>query len=250
MMGKRVLVGLCLLTFLLLISCMGEDAGLINYHRVGVVRETPIQCIYTSDDEGNIYVVSSSDFENRTDLEDGDCCSVDFKTSFTDMLADGVYDADIFSYDTVPVCPLYDELTDTSVIVTNERLVTLYFDKSIYLEGRFFLETKHKNHQEDQTDIMNLSYDPEEGAEEDEDGERVYNLYLRVAQEGGTGDSTTYIRTTAFTIADFLDQAKEIEDLAGLDRINFRIKYPTGFNADTTACVWGSTDMFTLLFTD
>ena len=223
---------------------------MINYHRVGVVRQTPIQCVYTSDSDGNIYVVSSSEFENREDLEDGDCCSVDFKTNFGDQLADGVYDADIFTYNTVDLYTLSDELTDTTVTIANERLVTPYILRTVYLEGRLFLQTQLKYHQEDQMDVMDLSYDPEAEAEEDEDGERFYNLYLRATQYGGTGDSSTYIKTTAFVIEDFLEQAKAREKQAGMEEVNLRIRYATGFNADTTECVWGSTDSFTLLFTE
>ena len=58
---------------------MGDGSNSINYHRVGVIRENPMRCIYTADDQGNIFIVSSSEFENRTDLKDGDCCVVDFR---------------------------------------------------------------------------------------------------------------------------------------------------------------------------
>ena len=51
-------------------SCMGDGSNSINYHRVGVIRENPMRCIYTADDQGNIFIVSSSEFENRTDLKD------------------------------------------------------------------------------------------------------------------------------------------------------------------------------------
>ena len=76
--------------------------------------------------------------------------------------------------------------------------------------------------------------------EKDDDGQRIYNLYLRVTQEGGTGDSTKWINTTAFTIDKFLDQAKAIESREGQNEINFKINYAERYNADTTACVWGA----------
>lgn len=168
---------------------MGDGSNSINYHRVGVIRENPMRCIYTADDQGEIFIVSSSEFENRTDLKDGDCCVVDFKTNFSEELGNGVYNAEIYKYDSVAVWPLHETLTDTTVVLDKERLVTLDFKKSIYLEGRFFLQTQHVNHQVDQKDIFNLSYNPDQEVEEDSTGQRVYNLYLRVTQEGGTGDS-------------------------------------------------------------
>ena len=210
---------------------MGDGSNSINYHRVGVIRENPMRCIYTADDQGNIFIVSSSEFENRTDLKEGDCCVVDFKTNFSEELGNGVYNAEIYKYDSVAVWPLD-------------------FKKSIYLEGRFFLQTQHINHQVDQKDIFNLSYNPDQEVEKDDDGQRIYNLYLRVTQEGGTGDSTKWINTTAFTIDKFLDQAKAIESREGQNEINFKINYAERYNADTTACVWGATDVFTLRFTN
>lgn len=129
---------------------MGDGSNSINYHRVGVIRENPMRCIYTADDQGNIFIVSSSEFENRTDLKEGDCCVVDFKTNFSEELGNGVYNAEIYKYDSVAVWPLHETLTDTTVVLDKERLVTLDFKKSIYLEGRFFLQTQHINHQVDQ----------------------------------------------------------------------------------------------------
>ena len=165
-------------------------------------------------------------------------------------LGNGVYNAEIYKYDSVAVWPLHETLTDTTVVLDKERLVTLDFKKSIYLEGRFFLQTQHVNHQVDQKDIFNLSYNPDQEVEEDSTGQRVYNLYLRVTQEGGTGDSTKWVNTTAFTIDKFLDQAKAIESSEGQNVINFKINYAERYNADTTACVWGATDVFTLRFTN
>lgn len=235
---------------LALTACMGDGSGSINYHRVGVVRDTPSRCIYTTDAQGGIFRVSSADFEGRTDVRDGDCCAIDFKTNFANDLGGGVYEAEITRYDTIGVWPLKATLTDTSGILPNERMVTLDFKKSLYIEGRFFLQTEHTNHQADQQDLFDLSYDPDRPAEQDEQGERFYNLYLRVTRAGGTGDSSKWIKTSAFTIDEFLNRAKVAEQAAGYSRVSFRLHYPTGFNADTTGCVWGVTDLFTLRFTN
>lgn len=249
-MEKRVICGLLASIGALMTACMGDGSNSINYHRVGVIRENPMRCIYTTDDKGNIYVVSSADFEQRTELKDGDCCEVDFKTNFKDELASGVYDADIFNYDSVAVWPMRQTLTDTSKTLVKERVVSLNIAKSIYLEGRFFLQTQHAIHQADQKDIFDLSYNPEQKVEVDEDGNRIYNLYLRVSQEGGTGDSISWIKTTAFTIDDFLDKAKAAESAEGKNTVNIKINYVTGFNEDSTACEWGATEMFTLRVTN
>lgn len=249
-MRRQRLYGLLLLILMGVSSCMGDGSDSVNYHRVGVVRENPVRCIYTCNDLGDVFVVTSPDFENRADVKDGDCCVVSFRTNFREDLGGGVYNAEINQYDTVHVWPLYETLTDTSSVMSNERLVTLDFKKSIYLDSHFFMQTQHVNHQMDQSDLFDLSYDPKQVIETDEEGQRIYNLYLRVTQEGGTGDSTRWVKTSAFTIDKFLDQAKATENSEGLDIVNFKVNYVSGFNADTTACVWGTTDIFTLRFTN
>lgn len=231
-----------------LTSCMGDGSGMINYYRVGVVRETPSKCIYTANESGQIFRIASPDFEARTDVKDGDCCAVWFRTNFSEQLGDGVYNAEISRYDSVPVWPIAETLTDTSKLWGAERIVSVDLSNGIYLEGRFFMQAKHTNHQVDQVDLFDLSYDASSDAVTDSTGRRIYEFYLRVAQEGGTGDSSTWTTTNAFVIEPFLSEAKQRESALGLDSIHFRINYPSRFNADTTGVIWSRTNLFSLGF--
>lgn len=196
---------------------MGDPAGTIHYHRLGVVKEQPIRCIQTMDDQGNLFLVSSADFENQEGLREGDCCAVDFKTNFVETLADGVYKSEIFAYDTVAVWPVQESLTDTTLILPDEQFVTVDFGRSLYLAGRFFVQTQHTNHQADQQDLFDLSYDPAQVVEVDTLGQRCYNLFLRVRSLPGTGDSVKWIETSAFKLEDFLRQVSPYR--GGLGRI-------------------------------
>ena len=233
-----------------LTACIGDPAGTIHYHRLGVVKEQPIRSIQTMDDRGNLFVVSSADFENREELREGDCCAVDFKTNFVETLADGVYKSEIFAYDTVSVWPVRESLTDTTVILPDEQFVTVDFGRSIYLAGRFFVQTQHTNHQADQQDLFDLSYDPAQEVEVDSLGQRCYNLFLRVRSLPGTGDSTKWIKTSAFKLEDFLRQVRPIEEDLGASEIRFCLNYPLRYNADTTAYIWGKTSAFALQFSE
>ena len=233
-----------------LTACMGDPAGTIHYHRLGVVKEQPIRCIQTMDDRGNLFVVSSAEFENRDELREGDCCAVDFKTNFVETLADGVYKSEIFAYDTVSVWPVQESLTDTMAILPDEQFVTVDFGRSIYLAGRFFVQTQHTNHQADQQDLFDLSYDPAQVVEVDTLGQRCYNLFLRVRSLPGTGDSVKWIKTSAFKLEDFLRQVRPTEEALGESKIRFCLNYPVRYNADTTAYIWGKTSMFTLQFSE
>lgn len=243
--GRIIAVGCLGLT-----ACIGDPAGTIHYHRLGVVKEHPIRSIQTMDDRGNLFVVSSADFENREELREGDCCAVDFKTNFVETLADGVYKSEIFAYDTVAVWPVRETLTDTTAILPDEQFVTVDFGRSIYLAGRFFVQTQHTNHQVDQQDLFDLSYDPAQVMEVDTLGQRCYNLFLRVCSLPGTGDSTKWIKTSAFKLEDFLRQVRPTEEALGASAIRFCLNYPLRYNADTTGYIWGKTDSFTLQFSE
>ena len=233
-----------------LTACMGDPAGTIHYHRLGVVKEQPIRSIQTMDDRGNLFVVSSADFENREELREGDCCAVDFKTNFVETLADGVYKSEIFAYDTVGVWPVKEGLTDTTVMLPDEQFVTVDLGRSIYLAGRLFVQTQHADHQADQQDLFDLSYDPAQELEVDTLGQRCYNLFLRVRSLPGTGDSVKWIKTSAFKLEDFLRQVRPTEEALGESKIRFCLNFPERFNADTTAYIGGKTNVFTLQFSE
>ena len=110
------------------------------------------------------------------------------------------------------------------------------------------MQAKHTNHHVDQVDLFDLSYDASSDAVTDSTGRRIYEFYLRVAQEGGTGDSSTWTTTNAFVIEPFLSEAKQRESALGLDSIHFRINYPSRFNSDTTGVIWSRTNLFSLGF--
>lgn len=233
-----------------LTACIGDEAGTIYYYRWGVVQDQPMRCIHTVDDQGNSFVISSSDFENQAEWKAGDCCAVEFKTNFVGTLADGVYRAEILRLDTITVWPVQDQLTDTTQCLANEQFVTLHFGRSLYVADRFFVETQHANHQADQHDLFDLSYDPHQTVEVDSTGQRTYNLFLRVRSLPGTGDSTKWVKASAFRLDDFLRQVRPLETQQGQSTIRFRLNYPTALQADSTSLVWSKTEPFSLRFSE
>lgn len=235
-------------------SCMGDGGNIVHYHRVGVVHEHPMRCIHTSDDQGGLFIVSSPEFDQREDLKDGDCCAVDFKTDFSEDLGEGVYKAEIYKYDSLAVWPTISTPTDTSVVVAHEQLFRLRPKKTVYVSGHLFLETEHQRHWPNTHETFQLSYDPNQTVTENEEGLRVYNLFLRAAQDYHPTDSLErpirWINTTAFQVEAFLEQAKAAEKAAGQSALHMKINYVDHFNADTTACVWTAGDIFTLRFSN
>ena len=245
--------GICLFLCVSMTACMGEGGDTINYHRVGVVREQPMRCIYTTDELGGVFIVSSPEFEQREDLKDGDCCEVDFKTNFSEDLGNGVYKAEIVSYDSVAVWPMEHVMTDTTRVFPNEQLFNLNIKKTLYVDGHLFLFTDHSAHVEGQKDFFQLSYNPEQEVELGEEGERIYNLYLRSTQwqpQDSTARPSHWYNTEAFRAKDFLEEVKAKEIQEGQDAIHFKINYAERFDADTTRCVWKSSELFTLRFSN
>lgn len=233
-----------------LTACIGDEAGTVHYYRWGVVEEQPMRSIHTVDGQGNHLRISSADFENQTEWKQGDCCAVEFKTNWVKTLVDGVYQADILRYDTISVWPVHNQLTDTSAVLPNERFVTPHFGRSCYMADRFFIEVQDAYHQADQQDLFDLSYDSEQTAEVDSAGRHIYNLFLRVRSLPGTGDSTKWVQTNAFRIDDFLQTVRPTEEALGDTEVRFSVNYPTGFEADSIALVWGKSSVFTLRFSE
>ena len=253
-MRNYIILGFFVSWLLSLTACMGDGGNTIHYHRVGVVREQPMRCVYTTDDKGGIFIVSSPDFEQREELKDGDCCAIDFKTDFSEELGNGVYKAEIYKYDSVAVWPTQAIMTDTATVLKEEKLFKLHFMKTLYLDGHLFLQTEHQQHWMAQQETFHLTYDPQQEVEVGEEGMRIYNLFLRASQKYEPTDSlerpVRWLNTTAFQVSEFLEQAKAAEMAAGQNALNLKINYVDHFNADTTACTWTAGKVFTLRFTN
>lgn len=238
--------GMLILVVLLWTSCMGEGGHLVRYSsRRAVVQESPWKSLYVTDDsipEG--YLISSSDLEGREELKAGDCCVVEYRVDFAEQYKDGVYAAEILRCDLLPKWYLSPQMTDTAAILVNEQFSTPIFTKGQYMKGRYFLDVQFKQHQDSRQDLVELSYNPKEVLQIGENGQRVYNLYLRAWKEG-IDDSTkvnSKVVPTAFVIEDFMEETGRKEMELGNETLNFVINYPQRFNTDTTACIWAASD--------
>lgn len=185
---------------------------------------------------------------NATDISDGDCIYFSYSINGDDPVNQG---ANPFTTVIVPdkgyvivpkgtVSPYLSE-SDTAV-VKNELSITAV--QIGVIKNRIILSLTHPSAKSDQTNSYMLSYESDKVTEED--GKRVYELYAHATKvsdgKNATGSNAfTYVYDTR----GFWQMATRAERNEGKDNVYFRINYHQEFNADTTACVWGATDVFT-----
>lgn len=235
------------ISLILLASCMGTDEDKQKFGaQIGVVQLEPEKCIHISDGEA-IYATAL----DTMDLKAGDCCLLDYVKDYsTKEVGYGYakYQAQILKYDPVRVLELSPSLTDTTRVLDKERILSFSLLRCAYFKGRFFLFTELSDYVDGETSLFDLSYNPKQGAVVEAGDNRVYNLYLRASkgnvEEGQRG--SRYTIPVAFDLEQFVEEASAMEKSAGLDTLKFKFNYPRNFNVDTTACIWTTSDLFTM----
>lgn len=230
---------------MLLTSCMGEGGDpIIMGVQPGVVKLMPKKSIYLKDGT----IITSSKLE-AMDVEDGNCCLVDFKTNRLDIGTGKTADVDIIRYESVPKWTVIPEMQDTITIQRNERFLSLSIAQSAYVLDELFLFAEVGNHRAGQTNEFYLSYDPKQKAQMI-DNKKVYQLYLRAIGEKDTSAKPSIIQKilpNAFTIRQFVKDISATEGINGKGELTIRFKYPQSFNNDTTKYIWSTSDLFTFL---
>ncbi|MEG1545149.1 MAG: hypothetical protein RR382_11620, partial [Tannerellaceae bacterium] len=130
-----------------------------------------------------------------------------------------------------------------------EKTIAGINQRNSYILGRFFLFSEHQIDSTKVTASFDLSYDPKQKVSVNDKGQRVYNLFLRVLmkqESGGSLKPGRLIIPNAFAIQKFVETAGAVEKQAGGENLYFCINYVKGFNRDTTAVTWASSDVFTL----
>ena len=92
-----------------------------------------------------------------------------------------------------------------------------------------------------------ISYNPE-NLYTQEDGKRIYNLYLRAIAriEVGEGEELPkgqqLNQVNAFSVEEFYNMVSALEEEKGSNTFSIAINYASSFNKDTTACIWDRTE--------
>lgn len=242
-MKKKSLYGVLAVCLFMLSSCLGDPASNLTLaNQAGVVTLTPLKAIYVKGGD----VLSSTEFQNAA-VDQDECILFDY--SFDPSLplnTEGSLTyktANIYANTLTRVGKwnLFDVLRDTVKPAKDELTLTLLQNRYAYIRGRLFLFAE-MNHRTNQKDSFALSYNPQQQL----DGSKVYDLYLSTIRlSTDTTAARSMIIPCAIDIQNFINGANTVEE-DGQKAVNFRIRYVSGFNADTTKCVWKSTDVLTV----
>ena len=247
-MRKTVLYGVLAFCLVVLNSCLGDPATqltMANQAGVVVTGYGPGKAIYTKGD----VVVSSEDFQTAN-VEDGECVLFDYSIDYglaenADGGANkGYMTATIYenTLSEVGQWGLFNTLTDTSVVVEDELLLSSLQARSSYIRGNLFLFTEMSSHKPAQEDSFALSYDPNQVLGND----LVYNLYLRTIRTAADADSVkgeSMIIPCAFNIEDFVESFAQKNEA---NEVKFRINYANGFGKDSLSVIWKGSEVFTI----
>ena len=210
---------MCAISISLFFSCLGESGNWIRFcNRRAVVQENPRKSL------------------------------VEYRIDYGSSPEQGIYPAEIWRCDTIAKIPLVQSPVDTLNVLDHEQFVTLAFDKSLYMKGRYFMQINLSDYQPTRKDLFTFTYDPQQAKNSSDENNPVYHFYLRSYkdQELDTIRTESMIVQKAFVLDQFLDEIGKAEKNKGADSLRFVINYPRGFNMDATALLWTETDTFSI----
>ncbi|MDL2278469.1 hypothetical protein LJC57_07745 [Parabacteroides sp. OttesenSCG-928-G07] len=240
---KKVLFYILFLLLIVVTNSCVEQTSDTTYQVLGVGRSTPEKTILTQDG----YLITSAEIERMSDLTTDDCFRLEFKTEEYGPNSDEVYPVKMLRVDTINNYSLSPVFTDTTVFYKDkneEFLNSIQLAKNVYIDKYLFLHTAHKVFLQDEEELFDLSYNWEETPEADENGNRVYDLFLRAFKNGGDTISKKHNYTTAFDISQLVDRISPIEQEAGKEELLFRINYASKYDEVLEKMTWAVSDTF------
>ncbi|RHJ77905.1 hypothetical protein [Parabacteroides sp. AM08-6] len=240
-MKRSVIYSVLAICLLMLSSCLGDPAtSLTLANQAGVIGLQPRKVVYVKGGD----VLSSEDFQ-KANVDDGECILFDYAIDMGlgDVTEDGITFKTATIYENtiteVDQWPMFNNLGDTTKPADNELTLSLLQSRYAYIRGKLFLFTEMSNHKPAQLDSFALSYNPAQSIGD----EKIYDFYLRtICLEDDTLSGRSMIIPCAFDIQNFVDAANVSQE-DGTDVIRFRINYVSGFDKDTTKCMWKSSDV-------
>ena len=174
-MKNKELYSIFIVCLLMMSSCLGDTNTQITVGEQEAVYQTrPTQGFFV---EGGRFLYGTN---LGVSGNNGDCFLIQY--SF-DSAAPELQNSDSLSIELienpVPVdlWPVDKNWTDTTVVLKDEMLTKAITGRDFYIRGRLFLWSTHTV-VENQKDSFMISYNPE-NLYTQEDGKRIYNLYLR-----------------------------------------------------------------------
>ncbi|MEG1748551.1 MAG: hypothetical protein RRZ65_05145 [Tannerellaceae bacterium] len=248
---KKCVLGMAVAAagLVLLTSCLGSSNNEFTTTSPGVVTldsKTARMIVQTR--VGGIY---AKGFET---YNEGDCVVVNFTVN-QDSPENAEASKTGYYFSTLNVAPvevsqyaINQHQADTSKLLVGEKpiiqamtpnLVNTYLS---YIEKRLFLPVAY-NGISDESLAWDLSYDRQNMKAEEENGKRVYSLFLRrrVVKEG-TKKAEDKAELLAFRIGNFIDQVNSLEKAASSKEFYVKINYIDKINEKDSTYTWAKMD--------
>lgn len=237
MRSKECIYGLLLLILpIIAISCLDDGGNQIKLDSQPAVVKLDLDGKKFLILKGGDSVYAES-LDNNADFAAGDCGLADFELDFSDGSkvqstdsAANYYIASSLRFTELVKHPLYPELSDTSLVDPTEMVITNIHDKTVLLENNLFLFTDHTI----QIGLkeVDFSYDKESKPTVEEDGKRVYDIYMRIS--GDTIGTQKEIKYNVLALDSLIHYQGAVEQAVGKDTLNFRINYLSAIKSDST----------------
>ena len=234
---------------LLSTSCLDEGGNEIMLTSQPAVVKLVPEKVFLLKGGDKIY---TEEMESDPNLEEGDCGLADFVLDYSaaeniknNVENSGYYTASEAVFTELTKNGVNENLSDTGKVYSDERVVTTLYEKSTLLEQNLFLFTNHSIQFD--TKELDLSYNKGSEPEAEEDGKRVYNLFLRI-----TGDSIgtqKEIKYNVFDLASFIATKSVVERQNGEDSLYFRINYVSAIKNDSVPS-WAESQNFAVSLSD
>lgn len=246
MKSKDLIYGLLLLFFpLFMASCLDEGGNEITLASQPAVVKLGANNTKMLMLKGGDRILSET-LNNNAEIEIGDCGLADFVLDYSDPLninskEDSMYTVKSLKFEKIDKAQLQSTLSDTSRVMSGEKIVTAIREKSLLMENNLFLFTEHTM----KFDLgeINFSYDKSSAPTVEQGGSRVYTIYMRIV--GDSINTQKEIKYNVLALDSLLVNQAGLEQTAGVDSINFRIKYLSAIKSDSTAA-WKTSQQYTI----
>lgn len=226
----------------LLTSCLGDSNNTRTLQKQFAVARIDSKTFKTVLDVSGLGAVYSPNIELQVTA---DQCyfidlTVDFSSAENANAADnGYYLATVGNIDPITKGVSIRQVADTTVLLADEQPVA-ELGIATYLSGHFLMGAAF-DQLKDQRNRWELSYDPAQEPKEDKNGNRYYDLFIRVVKQyDGEGSSTKEQVYRAFEAKSFVDKCIEKEKAEGKSAVNFKFNYLKSFTTkdNKTEMTW------------
>lgn len=231
-------------TLVLFTSCLGDGNNTRNLTNQFAVARMDSKTFKTVLDINGLGAVYSPTAEPLITADQ--CYLVDLTIDFSsaenaNAEKNGYYQATIGNINEVTKGISIQQVADTTKLLTDEQPISELVINN-YLSG-YLLMAASFDQLKNQQNRWEIYFDPTQEPAEDKNGNRYYDLFIRVVKRvDGDGSSTKELIYRAFEVKNFIDKCIEKEKAASKNAVNLKFNYVQSIDtkADPATMKWAS----------